>query len=268
MATACMSLVELFHKLGVSDDVDFRRESVKVLAQAVMELKVTMKAGAERYGRTAGRSTSRNGARPSRRKTRVGKIELQIPKLRKGSYYPSFLGKDQRRQTERAPLALIQEAHVQGVSTRKVDANRSRTASGDGTAIANSGPGILLQLGTEGILIPSARRPLLLLTGRSSRLLRNRELVQGAVNLIVGRAGGHGWRHALRRQRAQVRLFDLKLHVARCLDDQAQDDACEDAQACLAGDRLVGQMHIKTVRRDFALAKHTVRPGRPQEGVA
>ena len=120
-AISKMSLVELFHKLGVSNDGDFLREAVKVLAQAVMELEASMKAGAERYERTEERITSRNGARPSYWKTRVGKIELQIPKLRKGSYYPSFLGKDQRRQTERALLAVVQEAYVHGVSTRKVD---------------------------------------------------------------------------------------------------------------------------------------------------
>lgn len=121
MATSRMSLVEVFHKLGVSNDVDFLRESVRVLAQCVMDLEATMRAGAERYERTEGRQTSRNGSRPSQWKTRVGKIELRIPKLRKGSYYPSFLGRNQRRLTEKALLSVVQEAYVHGVSTRKVD---------------------------------------------------------------------------------------------------------------------------------------------------
>jgi|GEM_PF-3478161 len=67
-------------------DIDFLREGMKVLAQAVMEMEVTSKTGADRYERSEKRITSRNGYRPREWDTRVGTLDLQIPKLRQGSY--------------------------------------------------------------------------------------------------------------------------------------------------------------------------------------
>ena len=84
-----------------------------------MELEVSEEIGAERYQRTAERKTYRNGYRKRRWDTRVGTVQLKIPKLRKGSYFPSLL--EPRRRAEQALLSVIQEAYVQGVSTRKVD---------------------------------------------------------------------------------------------------------------------------------------------------
>ena len=84
-----------------------------------MEVEVCGHIGAQRYERTASRTTYRNGYRPRRWDTRVGTIELEIPKLRRGSYFPSLL--EPRRRAERALLAVVQEAYVHGVSTRKVD---------------------------------------------------------------------------------------------------------------------------------------------------
>jgi putative transposase len=75
--------------------------------------------GADRYEHSAERTTYRNGHRPKTYDTRVGRLELQIPKLRSGSYFPSLL--EPRRRIERALLAVVQEAYVHGVSTRKVD---------------------------------------------------------------------------------------------------------------------------------------------------
>jgi putative transposase len=114
-----MSLLDLIHKSGVKGDVDFLREGLKVLAEAVMELEVAAKAGGERYERTAKRTTYRNGYRERDWDTRAGTLDLRIPKLREGSYFPSIL--EPRKKAEKALSAVLQEAYVLGVSTRKVD---------------------------------------------------------------------------------------------------------------------------------------------------
>lgn len=119
MAISRMSLLDLIQKSGVKGDVDFLREGLRVLAQAVMELEVSAKTGAELHERSEDRTTYRNGYRERQWDTRAGTIELQIPKIRKGSYFPSLL--EPRRKGERALSAVLQEAYVMGVSTRKVD---------------------------------------------------------------------------------------------------------------------------------------------------
>lgn len=119
MATTRMSLVQALHNLGVEQDPNFIREAMKLVVQAVMEIEASMKAGAERYERTEERQTYRNGYRIRQWDTPAGTLEVEIPKLRKGSYFPSFL--EPRRRTDKALHAVIQEAYVLGVSTRKVD---------------------------------------------------------------------------------------------------------------------------------------------------
>jgi len=109
---------ELLRKSGVRD-ADFLREAVEVLCQALIELEVSRKVGAERYERTNQRRTYRNGYRAREWETRVGPVHLRIPKLREGSYFPSLL--EPRRRAEKALVAVVQEAYVHGVSTRKVD---------------------------------------------------------------------------------------------------------------------------------------------------
>ena len=90
-----------------------------MLAEAVMEAEVAEQAGAAYGERSDARITRRNGYRPRRWDTRAGSIELQIPKLRQGSYFPALL--EPRRRAERALLAVVQQAYVEGVSTRRVD---------------------------------------------------------------------------------------------------------------------------------------------------
>lgn len=114
-----MALEELVRKAQLSDDVDFLREGVRALAQALMEVEVTQHVGAGRYERTPERAGERNGARERRWDTRVGSIALRVPRVRDGSYFPSLL--EPRRRAERALVAVVQEAYVQGVSTRRVD---------------------------------------------------------------------------------------------------------------------------------------------------
>ena len=114
-----VNLLELLRKQAAGGDLDFLREAVAVLAEAVMEAEVAEQAGAAYGERSPERITRRNGYRPRRWDTRAGSIELQIPKLRQGSYFPALL--EPRRRAERALLAVVQQAYVEGVSTRRVD---------------------------------------------------------------------------------------------------------------------------------------------------
>jgi transposase-like protein len=99
---------------------DFLREGVRWLVQQLMDAEVSAQIGAERYERTEERATQRNGYRTRPWDTRVGTLELAIPKLRTGSYFPSWL--EARKRGEQALISVVAEAYVQGVSTRKVEA--------------------------------------------------------------------------------------------------------------------------------------------------
>ncbi len=114
-----IGLTKLLHKAQLADDVDFLREGVRVFSEAVMELEVTQHIGAERHARTETRTGQRNGYRERRWDTRVGTIDLHVPRVRDGSYFPALL--EPRRRAERALVAVVQEAYVHGVSTRRVD---------------------------------------------------------------------------------------------------------------------------------------------------
>ncbi len=111
---------EAVEQLLESEHADVLRESVAWMVAELMEAEVAAQIGAELGERAPGaRTTQRNGYRPRRWDTRVGEIELQIPKLRQGSYFPSIL--EPRKRSEQALVAVVQEAYVNGVSTRKVD---------------------------------------------------------------------------------------------------------------------------------------------------
>jgi putative transposase len=114
-----MALTDLVRKAQLGGEADFLREGAQVLAQAVMELEVSQYLGAGRYERTPERKGQRNGYRERTWDTRVGTLELQVPRVRDGSYFPSLL--EPRRRAEQALAAVVQEAYVHGVSTRKVD---------------------------------------------------------------------------------------------------------------------------------------------------
>jgi transposase-like protein len=116
MTDEMMSLQNL---LGKSADTDFLREMIGFAAQRLMELEVEGLTGAGHGERSGERITHRNGYRDRDWETRAGTVELRIPKLRKGSYYPCFL--EPRRLAEKALTAVIQEAYIQGISTRSVD---------------------------------------------------------------------------------------------------------------------------------------------------
>jgi len=119
MAKNRMDVLELLRKEAEEADIDFLREGLSVLVQAVMEAEVAAKTGAERGERSPERMTHRNGYRNRPWDTRVGTLDLRIPKVREGSYFPSLL--EPRRRSERALLAVVQQAYVEGVSTRRVE---------------------------------------------------------------------------------------------------------------------------------------------------
>src|SRR6188472_2862759 len=115
-----MTIEEVVKKVLLDEHADVIREAVKAVAAEMMELEVSELIGAELGERRPDdRATHRNGYRPRRWDTRAGEIELQIPKIRQGSYFPSFL--EPRKRSEQALLAVIQQAYVCGVSTRRVD---------------------------------------------------------------------------------------------------------------------------------------------------
>ena len=114
-----IDLLGLLRKAGVEPDADFLREGVRVLTQALMEAEVSAHLGAERHERTPERAGQRNGYRERQWDTRVGTIDLKVPRVRDGSYFPTLL--EPRKRAERALAAVVQEAYVQGVSTRRVD---------------------------------------------------------------------------------------------------------------------------------------------------
>ena len=116
-----MTAAQAVDKVMASEHADVIRESVRFMVDALMEAEVSALVGAE-YGERAPerRSSQRNGYRERSWDTRVGAIELAIPRLRSGpGYFPSFL--EPRRRAEQALVAVVQEAYVNGVSTRKVD---------------------------------------------------------------------------------------------------------------------------------------------------
>ncbi|SMX43871.1 Transposase, Mutator family [Maliponia aquimaris] len=111
-----MALIELVEQRA---DGDLVREMLAFAAERIMEAEVEVRTGATKGTRSPLREVQRNGYRERDWDTRAGRIALEIPKLRKGSYFPSFL--EPRRTAEKALVAVIQEAYVQGISTRSVD---------------------------------------------------------------------------------------------------------------------------------------------------
>ena len=182
MARDSMDILELLRKRGMDGDVDFLREALAVLVEGIMDAEVSAKAGAGYGERSPDRVTQRNGYRSRAWDTRVGTMELRIPKLRDGSYFPSLL--EPRRRSEKALLAVIQQAYVEGVSTRRVD-------------------DLVKALGCEGISKSQVSRICKGLDEVVEKFL-NRPLGRRTVCvLVVGRAdaeGQRGWQDSQRER--------------------------------------------------------------------
>ena len=117
MADNSMALNDTLMQLSGED---FLRDLTEFMLNRIMDADVTARINADRHERTEDRETYRNGYRDRAYNTRVGTLDLRIPKLREGTYFPSFL--EARKLSEKALNAVIQEAWINGVSTRKVDA--------------------------------------------------------------------------------------------------------------------------------------------------
>ena len=113
-----IGLLELLRKTHLDENIDFLREGIRVLSQALMELEVTQHIGAQPYERTAERTGQRNGYRERSWDTRVGTLQLQVPRVRDGSFFPSLL--DPRKRAERALVAVVQALGMTGISKSQV----------------------------------------------------------------------------------------------------------------------------------------------------
>ena len=119
MALDQFALLELLETLQGTDVSERIRTASQTIYQALIDTELTAVIGAGPWERSEARLAHRNGHRPRTLSTRTGDLELQIPKLRSGSFFPSLL--ERRRRVDQALFAVVMEAYVHGVSTRKVD---------------------------------------------------------------------------------------------------------------------------------------------------
>jgi transposase-like protein len=134
MALSQSALSELLEAFRSGEGVNLIQDAVRVALQELIELEATSVIGADRYQRSDARKTERNGSRPRTLTTTAGDVRLRIPKLRKGSFFPSIL--EPRRRVDQALYAVVMEAYVHGVSTRAVD--ELVAAMGSDTGISKS----------------------------------------------------------------------------------------------------------------------------------
>ena len=119
MVLSQSALSELLDAFRAGDGAELIRDAVRLVLQELIELEASERIGAARYERAESRVTDRNGARPRLLSTQAGDVELRIPKLRKGSFFPAIL--EPRRRIDQALYAVVMEAYVHGISTRGVD---------------------------------------------------------------------------------------------------------------------------------------------------
>jgi len=112
-------VTSLLDAIRAGGDIDIIHKGVELVLQALIDVEATEVIGAGLYERSATRTNQRNGSRDRLLTTKAGDVDLKIPKLRRGSFFPSIL--ERRRRIDRALFAVVMEAYVHGVSTRKVD---------------------------------------------------------------------------------------------------------------------------------------------------
>ena len=113
MALSKSALSELLDALRAGGDLDVVREALALVLQALIEAEAAQQIGADRYERSASRTTHRNGTRARLLSTKAGDVELRIPKLREGWFFPALL--EPRRRIDRALLAVVMQAYVHGL---------------------------------------------------------------------------------------------------------------------------------------------------------
>ena len=186
MTEMTIALNEHLRKMGVSLEGDWLRQVLQLALQQLIELEAEGQIGAGKYERTAERTTHRNGYRDRELATRVGELNLRIPKLRQGSFFPGIL--EPRRRAERAVLAVIQEAYIEGISTRKVDdLVQALGLSGvDKSAVSR------ICQGLDEVVEPFRQRPLLgrypyvWLDAVYLKVRENQRIVSKAVVIAIG----------------------------------------------------------------------------------
>src|SRR5436305_414406 len=119
MALPQSVLSELLDAFKAGDGAELIRDAVRLVLQELIEMEASERIGAARYERAESRVTERNGARPRMLSTHAGDVELRIPKLRQGAFFPVIL--EPRRRIDQALHAVVMEAYVHGISTRSVD---------------------------------------------------------------------------------------------------------------------------------------------------
>ena len=119
MALDQSALLDLLDQLKLTDVTDRIRSATEMLYQELIDAEATAFVGAGPFERSGGRTTHRNGSRPRTLTTTARDLGLRIPKLRQGSFFPALL--ERRRRVDQTLFAVVMEAYVHGVSTRKVD---------------------------------------------------------------------------------------------------------------------------------------------------
>ena len=119
MALDQSALLEVLHALRTADAGERITQACEIVYQALIDAELTAKIGAALHERTDTRSNQRNGSRPRTLTTIAGDLELRIPKLRTGSFFPALL--ERRRRVDQCLFAVVMEAYLHGTSTRKVD---------------------------------------------------------------------------------------------------------------------------------------------------
>ena len=212
MALDQSALLEVLDAMKAADVDDRIRPAAETIYQALIDAELTAVIGAGPHERTESRTAQRNGHRPRVLSTTAGDLELRIPKLRSGSFFPSLL--ERRRRVDQALFAVVMEAYLHGVSTRKVDDLVKALGADTGISKSEVVPD-LRRPGRRGRRLP---RPV---AGRASVPVRvpRRHLLQGPGEPPGGLPGG-GDRHRGPRRRppGSPRLRCRRLRGRRVLD--------------------------------------------------